>query len=138
MVAASQWQGDYDQFVGKLRGAIPAGATIQGEPTYWYGLADHPYIANQYFSGDAPYAETVRRLGIEYIIADEYFLDTVLKVQQLVDESEVLDFLAHDADLVAEIRDPQYGQAAWGQSSEYQSSPYESASRTTRIYRVRP
>lgn len=55
-----------------------------------------------------------------------------------MDESEVLDFLAHDADLVAEIQDPQYGQAGWGQSSVYQSSAYESAVHTTRIYRVRP
>ena len=138
IVAASEWQGDYDQFVGELRGYIPAGATIQGEPTYWYGLADHPYIADQYFGRDAPYAETVRRLGIEYIIADEYFLDTVLKVQRMVSEADVQDFLAHHADLVIELQDPQYGQAGWGQSSEYQTSVWESASHTTRIYRVRP
>jgi hypothetical protein len=44
IVAASEWQGDYDQFVGGLRSHIPAGATIQGEPTYWFGLADYPYM----------------------------------------------------------------------------------------------
>jgi 4-amino-4-deoxy-L-arabinose transferase-like glycosyltransferase len=138
VVGASQWQGNYDRFVGQLRNYIPAGATIQGEPTYWYGLADHPYIANQYFGRDAPYAETVRRLGIEYIIADGYFLDTILKVERTVSEAEVQDFLAHHADLVVELQDPQYGHAGWGASSEYQSSAYESAVHTTRIYRVRP
>ena len=138
IVAASQWEGDYDHFVGKLRTSIPAGATIYGEPTYWFGLADHPYIADQYFSDDAPYAETVRRLGIEYIVVDEYFLDTVLKVQQLVDESEVLDFLDRHAELVGEVSDPQYGKAAWGESSTYQNSVYEAGDHVTRIYRVRP
>lgn len=138
IVAASQWKGDYDRFVGELRRYIPAGAVVQGEPTYWFGLADHPYIADQYFSGGAPYAETVRQLGIEYIIADEYFFDTVLKVQRMVSEAEVQDFFARYADLVVEIKDPQYGQAAWGQSSEYRNSVYESSIYTTRIYRVRP
>ena len=138
IVAASQWEGDYDHFVGELRTSIPAGATIQGEPTYWFGLADHPYIADQYFSDDAPYAETVRRLGIEYIVVDEYFLDTVLKVQRLANESEVLDFLDRHAELVGEVRDPQYGKAAWGESSTYQNSVYEAGDHVTRIYRVRP
>ena len=138
VVAAAEWQGDYDQFVGRLRTYIPAGATVQGEPTYWFGLADHPYIADLYFSGSAPYAATIRGLGIEYIIADEYFMDTVLKVQRLVNESEVLDFLAHDTDLVGEFSDPQYGKAGWGASSEFQGSAYESGNHVTRIYRVRP
>lgn len=138
VVAVSQSQGDYDRFVGDLRRYIPAGAVIQGEPTYWFGLADHPYIADQYFSRDTPYAETVRRLRIEYIIADEYFLDTILKVERTVSEAEVQDFLAHHAELVVELQDPQYGHAGWAASSRSQSSAYGSSVHTTRIYRVLP
>jgi 4-amino-4-deoxy-L-arabinose transferase-like glycosyltransferase len=138
IVAASEWQGNYQGFVAQLRSHIPEGAVVQGSPTYWFGLADHPYIADQYFGPETPYEETVRSLGIQYIIADEYFLDTILKVQRMVSESDVLDFLAHHADLVAEIQDPQYGQAGWGQSTEFQSSVYQSVPHMTRIYRVRP
>jgi hypothetical protein len=138
IVAAAELQGNYVGFVAELRSHIPAGATILGAPTYWFGLADHPYIADQYFDPDTPFAPTVRRLGVEYIIADEYFLDTVIKVQRMVSEADVQDFLARHADLVAEIQDPQYGQAGWGQSTEFQSSVYQSGPHTTRIYRVLP
>ena len=138
IVTVSTWQGDYDRFVGELRSHIPAGATIQGEPTYWFGLADHPYIADQYFGPEMPYADAVRRLGIQYIIADEYFFDTLLTVQQSVDENQVLDFLASHTVLVAEVHDPQYGGAAWGQSLVFPTSVYESGDHITRIYRVLP
>lgn len=135
-VAASSWQSDYDRFVGRLRSSIPAGATVQGDPVYWYGLADYPYISDQYSGRDASYEATIRRLGIEYIIADEYFLDTVLTVQRTVNEEEVRDFLADHTDLVLELEDPGYGRAARGASSQPQT--YADASATTRVYRVRP
>ena len=133
-VAVASWQSDYDRFVGDLRRYIPAGAIVEGDPTWWFGLADHPYIADLFPSRGASYADGIRQLGIEYIIVDDYFLDTVLTVQRPVPEAEVRAFLAQHADLIGVVRDPQYGRAAWGANTGL----FTGQDATTRIYRVRP
>lgn len=133
-VAVSSRHSDYDSFVAELRTYLPAGATVEGDPTWWYGLADHPYIADLYPLRDASYAESIRQLGVEYIIVDDYFLDTVLTVQRPVPEAEVQAFLALHADLIGVLQDPQYGRAAWGANTGL----FPGQNATTRIYRVRP
>lgn len=133
-VAVSAWQSDYDRFVGELRTYLPVGATVEGDPTWWFGLADHPYIADLYPLRDAPYGESIRKLGVEYVIVDDYFLDTVLRVQMTAPEAEVQAFLAQHAELIGVLQDPQYGRAAWGANT----GAFVGQNATTRIYRVRP
>ena len=131
VVAASAWNGDYGAFIGRLRQVLPEGATVQAPPTYWFGLADHPYVAVEDFAYAGPYAQAVRRLNVDYIIADEYFLETVLKVERIVSEEEVSDFLVKHADLVGEFNDPQYGGPGW------ELGGWMGSAHTTLVYRAR-
>jgi 4-amino-4-deoxy-L-arabinose transferase-like glycosyltransferase len=107
--AVSLWPADYDAFVGRLRNVIPDGSIVQGEPTFWFGFVDDGYVADHYFKAVSPYGDAVTRLGISYIVADEFFMRQQLEVDKSIDRSEVYRFLADHATLVAIVHDPFYG-----------------------------
>jgi len=117
---------DYDGFIRKLRRHIPAQAKVQGQPTYWFGFADHEYWADHYFGwGGFRYPEKVRALGIQYIIADE-FMREVMVDEGKFDGNVLEEFFRNKCELVAVIRDPYYGKG-------YGRKPFNE----TFIYRVK-
>ncbi len=119
------WNADYDSFIAKLKQHIPEGTRLQGQPTYWFGFYDHPYWADHYFGRlKKNYPQNIRRLKIEYIIADEFFLN-VMKDKGAYNEKEVKDFLEKECELVATVKDPYYGKGYGGKKYNI-----------TRIYRV--
>lgn len=119
------WDADYDSFVSKIKEHIPEGARIQGQPTYWFGFYDHPFWADHYFAYKRPYGSEVKRLKIDYIIADEFFLEVMIDEKRFTRE-EIYSFLENECDLVAEVKDRFYGEG-------YGRKEYN----ITRIYRVR-
>ena len=125
-IAIDQVPADYDAYIARLREHVPDGATIQGEPTIWYGFADHPLIATPYFLWAGPYEEEVRRLGIEYVIGDDLRPMPGCPECSEVPPEEMLRFLDEHAELVTEIEDEHYGRIETGDPGDV----------VTRIYRI--
>jgi 4-amino-4-deoxy-L-arabinose transferase-like glycosyltransferase len=100
---------DYDGYIAQLRAAIPASATVVGQPSVWFGFADQPYVITETFVHVQPVAQEMRRLGVEYVIADEFLMDSQFDVFQDLPAAEVRAFLAEHGEVVAEITDPYYG-----------------------------
>ena len=125
-IAVQQWPADYDAWIARLREHIPAGAVIQGEPTVWYGLADHALVATPYFTWVGPYEDEIRRLGIEYVIGHD--IRPVPNCSDCLEDApqQVQAFLAEHAELVAEVQDPHYGRVETGDPGDV----------ITRIYRI--
>jgi 4-amino-4-deoxy-L-arabinose transferase-like glycosyltransferase len=117
---------DYDRYIAGLREHVPAGATVQGEPTIWYGFSDHPMIATQLFLQSGRYKDEVRRLGIEYVVDDH--VEPLPGCRDCIDtaQEDVRRFLAQSAELVAEVRDPHYGRVPAPDGDGF----------VTRVYRV--
>lgn len=66
---------DYDRWVAALRASAPVGARIQAPTNSWYGFIGEPFISTDYFRIAGSYPDEIRRLGIEYIIAEPFFLE---------------------------------------------------------------
>jgi 4-amino-4-deoxy-L-arabinose transferase-like glycosyltransferase len=119
---------DYDGYMSRIRAAIPPAATVQGQPTLWFGLGERDLIADHYLFYADSYAAAIDELGIDYIVADEFFAGSVGLDVDAARAAEVEAFLSDRTELVTEITDPYYGHP-----SDRSGSPF-----TTRIYRVLP
>ena len=120
-VAISTGSADYDRWVTSLRSSVPDGATVQGPIYAWYGFIGEPFIANDYFRIAGSYPDEIRRLGVEYIIADPFFVEEQLggladpesiwstTSSPSFDPESVHTFLDEHTELHAEIVDPHYG-----------------------------
>jgi 4-amino-4-deoxy-L-arabinose transferase-like glycosyltransferase len=99
----------YYRYAERIEALLPEGAKVQAEPTLWFGLKDRPFIADHVFKFQRPYETYVRKLGIEFIIADEFFRVVQLERQRSIDKAEVEAFLRDHAMLVGRVEDPYYG-----------------------------
>lgn len=125
-IALDQSKADYEGYVAALRESVPTGATVQGQPTIWYGFSDHPFIATHYFQWAGPYEAEVRRLGIEYIIGERITMIPGCRDCLDTAQEEMRRFFAEHTELVAEVTDPYYGREESVREGEF----------VTRIYRV--
>ena len=128
---------DYDRWVAALRASVPEGARIQAPTNSWYGFIGQPFLSSDYFRIAGSYPDEIRRLGIEYIVADPFFLDE--QVARMADPASiwsttssadfdpdsVYDFISDHTVLHAEVSDPHYGGVLGA------DGPF-----VTRIYRV--
>ncbi len=114
-------------FIAQLKQHISRGVRLHEQPTYWFGFHEHPYWADHYFAYKRPYGKEVkrlRRLRIQYIIADEFFLNVMVD-QKHFTKQEIQTFLKNECGLVATIKDFYYGKG-------YGTKKYN----VTRIYKV--
>lgn len=126
-IVVDQSRADYDRYVSRLREAVPTGATIQGQPTIWFGFSDHPFIASHYFQWAGPYDEEIRRLGIQYVIGERITMIPGCRDCRDVVPEEMRRFLDGHAELVAEVTDPYYGREEAMRDGEF----------VTRIFRIK-
>ncbi|MCL4465422.1 MAG: glycosyltransferase family 39 protein [Chloroflexi bacterium] len=69
---------DYDQVNARLRSVLPAGSTLVGDDTFWFGLTDHHFIFYFYLLPQAPgnsgrsLVDTYRYLGADYLITGSW------------------------------------------------------------------
>jgi 4-amino-4-deoxy-L-arabinose transferase-like glycosyltransferase len=95
----SEWS--YDRHVARLQEVIPPDATVQGDPSLWFGFADQPFIASHYFTFTEAYEANASRLGIDYVILDTTQAGTCAWCASYRDE--VTEYLDSHAELVAEV-----------------------------------
>jgi 4-amino-4-deoxy-L-arabinose transferase-like glycosyltransferase len=105
---------DFDSYLAQLDAAIPDDAVVMGQPSTWFGFTEQPYVASQYFVFRTPFAEEMRNMGVEYVIADEYLTDLQLYHLEELPADEVERFLEDHGEIVAEIEDPHYGRYQTG------------------------
>jgi 4-amino-4-deoxy-L-arabinose transferase-like glycosyltransferase len=100
----SAWQGSQwslDRHVAALQEFVPPDATVQGDPSIWFGFSEQPFIASHYFILTDSYEENARRLGIDYVIRDTPTSEGCGWCAKYPDD--VTDFLEAHAELVAEV-----------------------------------
>lgn len=85
---------------------------------------DHPFIATHYLEWVGPYEDEVRRLGVEYDIADDCPVLGGCAMCRPTFPDEV-----RHAVLVAEIEDPYYGRVPGDDGSGFVSRVYRIADR---------
>ena len=123
-IGAYAWQSlqeDYDSYVARLRAVVPPGATVQADPFVWYGFTDQPFIAAPYFVLTDSYADRARELGIDYVILDSPTLGSCPACPYA---TEVADFLAEHAELVAVVDDPHFGPMVAGDEQGFETPIY--------------
>jgi 4-amino-4-deoxy-L-arabinose transferase-like glycosyltransferase len=116
---------DYGGYVAQLQRAVPPHAKVVAIPTDWFGLTDRDMVATHYFGTTDDFGAAIDRLGIEYIVVDDFLLMNQLELERSLDSTQVHGFLNERCVLVAEFSDAFYG------SSDGGTPPY-----TTSIYKV--
>lgn len=65
---------DYEEVNAELRSVLPAGSTLIGDYTFWFGLTDHHFISYQALlhqnggKGGGSFVDAYRSLGADYLI----------------------------------------------------------------------
>jgi 4-amino-4-deoxy-L-arabinose transferase-like glycosyltransferase len=127
-LAAFSWDNDYNAYATQVRAHVPPGSRVSAQPTLWFEFVGEPFTADHLFKTSGPYGFAVESRGIEYIVADEFFLTSQLLDEKSIDEGQVKRFLRDRTTLVGIVEDPWYGA-----STRSEDPPHR-----TLIYQVEP